>query len=65
MLRPGNAGANTAADHIESSSRRSSRSRARCVETTEILVRTDTAGATHAFIDDLRASARPALLGRL
>lgn len=42
ILRPGNAGANTAADHI-------------AVLGMEILARADSGGATHDFVNALRA----------
>jgi hypothetical protein len=51
MLRPGSAGANTAVDHmvvLESALEQIPR---RYVETIEILVRADSAGATHALLD--------------
>jgi DDE family transposase len=51
MLRPGNAGANTAVDHmvvLESALEQIPR---QYVETIEILVRADSAGATHALLD--------------
>jgi hypothetical protein len=50
MLRPGNAGANTAVDHLvvlESALEQIPRAH---VQTIEILVRTDTAGATHGLL---------------
>ena len=53
LLRPGNAGANTAADHIKVFER----ARAQLPElpgTLPRLVRADTAGATHAFLDHVR-----------
>ena len=47
MLRPGNAGANTAADHIDVLDRALEQIPAEHIETIEILVRADSAGATH------------------
>ena len=52
ILRPGNAGSNTAADHVKVLAMallalpKPARGR-------PILVRTDSAGATHAFVDEL------------
>jgi hypothetical protein len=54
MLRPGNAGANTAADHITVLDRALEQIPARYIETIEILVRADSAGATHALADHCR-----------
>jgi hypothetical protein len=51
LLRPGNAGANTAADHITVLDRALEQIPAEHVETIEILVRADSAGATHALAD--------------
>ncbi len=54
LLRPGNAGANTAADHlgvVEAALEQLPRA---VVEQTEILVRTDSAGATHELLEFLR-----------
>ncbi len=47
ILRPGNAGSNTAADHIEIIQDALAQIPASLIETIEILVRTDSAGATH------------------
>jgi hypothetical protein len=47
LLRPGNAGANTAADHVTVLDRALAQIPAECVESLEILVRADRAGATH------------------
>jgi hypothetical protein len=54
MLRPGNAGANTAADQIAVLDLALEQIPSRYVETLEILVRADTAGATHDLIDYCR-----------
>jgi hypothetical protein len=53
MLRPGNAGANTAADHIELVRLALEQLPGEVVTDSEIVVRTDSAAATHAFTDDL------------
>ena len=55
VLRPGNAGANTAADHLEIVGLVLAQLPEPVVEHTEIVVRTDSAAATHAFCDELRA----------
>jgi hypothetical protein len=54
MLRPGNAGANTAADHITLLDRALEQIPAGQIEQIEILVRADSAGATHGLIDYCR-----------
>ena len=54
LLRPGNAGANTAADHVAVIDRAIGQIPAEHVETLEILVRADSAGATHGLIDYCR-----------
>jgi hypothetical protein len=54
MLRPGNAGANTAADHITVLDRALEQIPARYIEQIEVLVRADSAGATHGLIDYCR-----------
>jgi hypothetical protein len=54
LLRPGNAGANTAADHVTVLDRALEQIPARYIEQIEILVRTDSAGATHGLIDYCR-----------
>ena len=54
LLRPGNAGANTAADHITVIDRSLAQIPADQVETIEILIRADTAGATHGTADHCR-----------
>ena len=61
MLRPGNAGSNTAVDHITVIDGSLAQIPAEHVETSEILVRADSAGATHGTADhcqrcDLRFS---------
>jgi hypothetical protein len=48
VLRPGNAGSNTAADHITVIDRALAQIPAEHIATVEILVRADSAGATHA-----------------
>src|SRR4051794_14408169 len=53
LLRPGNAGANTAADHIEMVALALAQLPGEVVCDSEIVVRTDSAAATHAFTDDL------------
>src|SRR4051794_24375187 len=54
LLRPGNAGANTAADHQAVLDLALAQIPAEHVETIAILVRADTAGATHRLIDYCR-----------
>jgi hypothetical protein len=54
LLRPGNAGANTAADHVAVLDRALEQIPAEHIEGIEILVRADTAGATHGLIDYCR-----------
>lgn len=51
MLRPGNAGANTAADHVLVLDRCLEQIPAAQIESIEILVRADSAGATHELAD--------------
>jgi hypothetical protein len=51
MLRPGNAGANTAADHVTVLDRALEQIPVEYIETMEILVRADSAGATHDLAD--------------
>jgi hypothetical protein len=53
MLRPGNAGANTAADHIKLVTLALEQLPGEAVTDSEIVVRTDSAAATHEFTDDL------------
>jgi hypothetical protein len=54
LLRPGNAGANTAADHVTVLDRALEQIPADHIETIEILVRADSAGATHALAEYCR-----------
>jgi Transposase DDE domain group 1 len=54
LLRPGNAGANTAADHVTVLDRSLAQIPKEHVGTIEILVRADSAGATHKLADDCR-----------
>jgi Transposase DDE domain group 1 len=54
ILRPGNAGANTAADHVTVLDRSLDQIPAEYIETIEILVRADSAGATHELADHCR-----------
>ncbi len=54
LLRPGNAGSNTAADHITVIDRSLAQIPEEQVETIEILVRADSAGATHQTADHCR-----------
>jgi hypothetical protein len=63
VLRPGNAGANTAADHIEIIELVLDQFPRKVVEDTPIVVRTDSAAATHEFTDELRAARVNFLLG--
>ena len=51
LLRPGNAGANTAADHITVLDRTLAQIPTEYLERVEILVRADSAGATHKLAD--------------
>jgi hypothetical protein len=53
MLRPGNAGANTAADQIEVVDEALGQLPRSVVEQAELLVRTDSAGLTHDLLDHL------------
>jgi hypothetical protein len=55
LLRPGNACANTVADHVTVLDRALGQIPAEHLESIEILVRADTAGATHGLIDYCRA----------
>jgi hypothetical protein len=50
VLRPGNAGSNTAADHIEVVEHALEQIPAELIETIEIVVRADSAGATHELL---------------
>src|SRR4051794_32134540 len=54
LLRPGNAGSNTVADHTAVLDRALAQIPAEHVETIAILVRADTAGATHRLVDYCR-----------
>lgn len=54
ILRPGNAGSNTASDHIAVIEQALEQIPAALIETMEILVRTDSAGATHDLLDFCR-----------
>jgi hypothetical protein len=54
LLRPGNAGSNTAEDHKTVIDRALSQIPAEHAESLEILVRCDSAGATHALVDYCR-----------
>jgi hypothetical protein len=54
ILRPGNAGSNTAADHISVIQDALAQIPAELIETIEILVRADSAGATHALTNFCR-----------
>jgi hypothetical protein len=63
MLRPGNAGANTAADHLDVVELALAQLPRRVVETAQIVVRTDSAAATHELTDELRAARINFLMG--
>jgi Transposase DDE domain group 1 len=63
MLRPGNAGANTASDHIEVVDLALEQLPRAVVQDAEIVVRTDSAAATHEFTDELRATRVRFLMG--
>ncbi len=54
LLRPGNAGSNTAADHVAVLDRALEQIPAEYVQSLEILVRADSAGATHGLVDYCR-----------
>jgi len=54
ILRPGNAGSNTAADHVEVIECALQQIPAELIETIEIVVRADSAGATHEVMDFCR-----------
>jgi len=54
LLRPGNAGSNTAADHVAVLDRALEQIPAEYVQALEILVRADSAGATHGLVDYCR-----------
>ena len=61
---PGNAGANTAADQIAVAEQALEQIPAEHIETIEILLRVDSAGASHELLDWCRDGA-DAVLGRL
>jgi hypothetical protein len=63
LLRPGNAGANTAADHIDIVDLALEQLPREVVEQAEIVVRTDSAAATHELTDELRAARINFLMG--
>jgi DDE family transposase len=56
VLRPGNAGANTAADHLAVVGLALEQLPRHVVEDAQVVVRTDSAGATHELTDELRAA---------
>ena len=64
MLRPGNAGSNTAADHVTVIDRSLAQIPAEQIESIEILIRADSAGATHETADHCHGG-EPAVLLRL
>ena len=63
LLRPGNAGANTASDHIDIVDLALDQLPREVVETAQIIVRTDSAAATHELTDELRAARINFLMG--
>jgi hypothetical protein len=63
VLRPGNAGANTAADHVAVVNLALEQLPREVIEDAEIVVRTDSAGATHELTDELRAARIRFLMG--
>jgi hypothetical protein len=63
VLRPGNAGANTAADHLDIVDLVLEQLPREVVEDAEIVVRTDSAAATHELTDELRAARINFLVG--
>ena len=63
VLRPGNAGANTASDHIDIVELALEQLPRDIVEQTSIVVRTDSAAATHELTDELRAANINFLMG--
>jgi hypothetical protein len=63
VLRPGNAGANTAADHIEIVDLVLEQLPREVVEQAQIVVRTDSAAAVHELTDELRAAQINFLMG--
>ena len=54
LLRPGNAGSNTADDHVAVLDRALAQIPAQYIKAVEILVRADSAGATHGLVDYCR-----------
>jgi hypothetical protein len=63
VLRPGNAGANTAANHIDILELALEQLPRHVVETAQVVVRTDSAAATHELTDELRAARINFLMG--
>ena len=63
VLRPGNAGANTAADHVHVIELALEQLPRQVVEDAQVVVRTDSAGATHELTDELRAAKINFLIG--
>jgi hypothetical protein len=63
VLRPGNAGANTAADHVEVVDLALEQLPRAVVQDAEIVVRTDSAAATDEFTNELRATRVRFLMG--
>jgi hypothetical protein len=63
VLRPGNAGANTAADHVEIVDLVLEQLPRDVVEHAPLVVRTDSAAATHELTDELRAAGIGFLMG--
>jgi hypothetical protein len=63
VLRAGNAGANTASDHVEIVDLALEQLPRQAVETAQIVLRTDSAAATHGFTDELRAARINFLMG--
>jgi Transposase DDE domain group 1 len=63
VLRPGNAGANTAADHVQVVELALQQLPRQVVEDAQIVVRTDSAAATHELTDELRAARIAFLMG--
>ena len=63
VLRPGNAGANTASDHVEIVDLALEQLPRAVIETAQIVVRTDSAAATHELTDELRAARINFLMG--
>jgi hypothetical protein len=62
-LRPGNAGANTAADHVDVVDLALEQLPRDVVEAAQIVLRTDSAAATHELTDELRAARINFLMG--